>query len=53
MVPVIFGVGGAAIDAAKIAAVSDRDAQVGDGARELVEKGHTSLSRLRMKKPDS
>src|SRR5260221_6215565 len=37
---VIFGVGGAAIDAAEVAAVGDRDAEVGDLASELVVKRH-------------
>ncbi len=37
---VIFGVGGAAIDAAEVAAIGDRDAQVGDLASELVVKRH-------------
>src|SRR5258708_11516587 len=37
---VIFRVRGAAIDAAEVAAVGDRDPQVGDLASELVVKGH-------------
>ena len=37
---VIFRIGGAAIDAAEIAAIGDRDAQVGDGAVEFVGERH-------------
>jgi len=37
---VMFGIGGAAIDAAKIAAVGDRQAKVGDGAAEFVRQIH-------------
>ena len=37
---VIFRIGGAAIDAAKIAAIGDGDAQVGDGAAEFIGEGH-------------
>jgi len=37
---VIFVIGGTAIDAAKIAAVGDRDTQVGDGAAEFVDEWH-------------
>ena len=37
---VLFRVGGAAIDAAEIAAVRDRDAQVGDLAAEFVSEWH-------------
>jgi len=42
VVAVIFRVGGAAIDAAEIAAVRDGDAQVGDLPTEFVMKGHGS-----------
>jgi hypothetical protein len=43
VVAVIFGVGGAAVNAAEIAAVRDGDAQVGDLATEFVVKGHDAL----------
>ena len=45
VVTVVFGVGGAAVDATEIATVGDRDAQVGDLAAEFVVEGH-GLSRL-------
>src|SRR6266436_4111972 len=38
VVAVVFGVGGAAVDATEIAAVRDGDAQVGDLAAEFVVK---------------
>ena len=41
---VIVGIGGAAVDAAEIAAVSDRDAEVGDLAAEFVVEGHWDFS---------
>src|SRR5712692_256681 len=37
---VLFGVGRAAVDAAEVAAVGDRNPQVGDGTIELVVQGH-------------
>jgi len=40
---VIFGICRTAIQAAKIAAVGDRDAQVGDLASEFVEERHPSV----------
>src|SRR5579859_2153806 len=40
MVAVILGIGGAAVHAAEVAAVRDRDAQVGDLPTEFVVKGH-------------
>jgi len=40
VVAIVLGVGGAAIDAAEVTTVSDRDAQVGDLAAETVVKGH-------------
>src|SRR6266850_787421 len=46
VIAVVFRVGGAAVDAAKIAAVRDGDAQVGDLAAEFVEKGHGPLCLL-------
>jgi hypothetical protein len=42
VVAIVFRVGGAAVDTAKIAAVRDRDAQVGDLPVEFVVKGHGS-----------
>src|SRR5215472_7102038 len=40
VVAIVFRVGGAAVDAAKITAIRDRNAQVGDLAAETVVKGH-------------
>src|SRR5882672_6200532 len=40
VVAIVFRVGGAAVDAAEIAAVRDGDAQVGDLPAEFVVKGH-------------
>src|SRR5216684_1437424 len=40
VVAVVFRVGGAAVDAAEIATVGDRNAKVGDLAAEFVVKGH-------------
>src|SRR5580704_15100766 len=52
VISIIFRVSGAAIDAAKIAAVGDGDAEVGDLAAEFVVKGH-GLSTSRMQLPIS
>src|SRR5580658_1747606 len=46
MVAVILGVGRATVHAAEIAAVRDRDAQVGDLPPEFVEKSHNKYFRL-------
>ncbi len=43
VVAVIFRIGGTAIDAAEIAAVRDRNAQVSDLPAEFVVKGHGTL----------
>jgi hypothetical protein len=40
VIAIVFRVGGTAIDATEIAAVGDRDAEVGDLAAETVVKGH-------------
>ena len=40
VVAIVLGVGGAAIDTTEIAAIGDRDTQVGDGAAEFVAKRH-------------
>ena len=44
MVAIIFRIGGAAVDAAEIAAIRDRDAQVGDLPAEFVVKGHVPVA---------
>src|SRR5580704_468359 len=44
VVAVIFRVGRAAVDAAEIAPVRDRNTQVGDLPAEFVEKGHDTFS---------
>jgi hypothetical protein len=48
VVAVIFGVCGTAIDTAKVAAVGNRDAEIGDLAPEFVVKGHGSLRTARL-----
>ena len=44
VIAVVFRIGGTAVDAAKIAAVGDRDAQVGDLAAEFVVERHSLTS---------
>ena len=43
MIAVVFGIGGAAVDAAEIATIGDGDAKVGDLAAEFVVKDHGPL----------
>src|SRR5438552_8029897 len=46
MIAVVFGIGGAAVDAADIATVGDGDAKVGDLPAEFVVKDHGPLCLL-------
>jgi len=43
VVAIVFGIGGAAVDAAEVTAIGDGDAQVGDLASEFVVKSHCAL----------
>jgi ribonuclease D len=42
MIAVVFGIGGAAVDAAEVTTIRNRDAQVGDVAAEFVVQDHGS-----------
>ena len=46
VIAIVFRVGGTAVDATEIAAVSDRNSEVGDLAAETVVKGHLGLPKL-------
>ena len=46
MIAIIFRVGGAAVHATEIAAIRDRDAQVGDLPSEFVVKRHVFKIRI-------